>query len=81
MHNKVVYFFIFFYLRIFVFMRIVGNLLKMRTELKSNVLYTLNLNEEKIFLNDLIGQKIGLKWLNEIEWHYKYESKSKGRVL
>ena len=67
MYNKVVYFFIFFYLRIFVFMRIVGNLLKMRTELQSTVLYTLNLNEEKIFLNDLIGQKIGLKWLNEIE--------------
>lgn len=66
MQYIVVYFFIFFYLYIFDFMKKIGNLLKMRTQLKNPVEYFLSLSGEEIFVNELIGRKIRLKWVEKI---------------
>ena len=42
------------------------NLLKMRAELSSPVNYFLSLKNEELFVNNLIDQKISLKWSGEI---------------
>ena len=42
------------------------NLLKMRTERSSPVSYFLPLKNEELFVNNLIDQKISLKWFGEI---------------
>jgi len=43
-----------------------GNLLKMKTELQSDVQYYLNIGSEQVYMNDLIGQEIELTYLNQI---------------
>ena len=47
-------------------MEIEGNLLKMKTELQSDVQYYLNIGSEQVYMNDLIGQEIELTYLNQI---------------
>jgi hypothetical protein len=42
------------------------NLLKMRTKINNPVDYFLELPKEEIYMNELIGKKISLKWLGEI---------------
>jgi len=43
-----------------------GNLLKMRTELANPVHYFLRLNQDEIFMNELLNKEIQLDYLNQI---------------
>ncbi|MFP4046320.1 MAG: DUF2797 domain-containing protein [Bacteroidales bacterium] len=47
-------------------MEIAGNLLKMQTELGETVDYYLRIGNEKVYMNQYIGKKIGLKYLHKI---------------
>lgn len=47
-------------------MQVEGNLLKMRSELNNPVSYYLKLNQEEIFMNDLINKQVELVYLNKI---------------
>ena len=47
-------------------MKTQGALLKMKTELNNPVDYYLNIGDEKLYMNDLIGKEISIEYLNEI---------------
>ncbi|MCF8379819.1 MAG: DUF2797 domain-containing protein [Bacteroidales bacterium] len=47
-------------------MKIQGNLLKMQTDLQSEIQYNLKLGEERVFLNNLLSKEIKLEYLQEI---------------
>jgi hypothetical protein len=47
-------------------MKLVGNLLKMQTDYAKPVQYYLNIEQQKIHMNDLLGRRLHIKFLNQI---------------